>query len=283
MTKHTNCCDDEDLTALAALLRNRYFYGKQMGVEQFRRDQTYHRHQAWLLNRLVLGSGVLCGLQVEVVDGALVVSPGVALDGWGRVVIVPERQTVKIERTCDRYVATLRLCHCERCVLPAPSGGDPCHPNARVEHDAIEESFRLELRREQRIIRDPWIVEDEPKKGEDEQPKRPTAYEEDELGFVAAGGNRPEAPGAAAPDPARPCDPGEPQAPSPDVAPAEHRACGAPVDPCLELAWVKVHEDGIAVKKRATALHGPYLELAETIRTLETKIQELQAQLEEAR
>ena len=71
--------------------RNKYFYGKRMDVQHFQMEQDYGKLKQWLLNRLTLGKGVLCGLRVSVIDGRLCVDPGVAIDGLGREIIVPMR------------------------------------------------------------------------------------------------------------------------------------------------------------------------------------------------
>ena len=49
-------------------VRNRYFYGKSMGVHQMEMEQDYSNAKRWLLNRLVTGPGVVCGLRVELTD-----------------------------------------------------------------------------------------------------------------------------------------------------------------------------------------------------------------------
>lgn len=87
--------DSMELTAqlanLSAPRRNNYFYGKLMDVPHFRMEQKYLVRQRWLLNRLSLGQGVLCGLSVAPsVDGKQIcVSPGVAIDALGREIVVP--------------------------------------------------------------------------------------------------------------------------------------------------------------------------------------------------
>lgn len=77
------------LETLTALRRNNYYYGKLMDVLHFEMEQSYVNRKRWLLNRLSLGEGVLCGLTVQVVNGELCVNPGVAIDGFGREIIVP--------------------------------------------------------------------------------------------------------------------------------------------------------------------------------------------------
>jgi hypothetical protein len=81
------------LTELAPARRNRYYYGKLMDVRHFTMEQRYVLSKEWLYNRAVLGPGVVCGLGVEPFStsagNGLVVHAGLAIDGWGREIIVP--------------------------------------------------------------------------------------------------------------------------------------------------------------------------------------------------
>ena len=74
-------------------LRNRYFFGKLLDVYHFQLETDYMNAKRHLLNRFVSGYGVVCGLDVECgPDGRhIVVTPGFAIDKWGREIVVPER------------------------------------------------------------------------------------------------------------------------------------------------------------------------------------------------
>ncbi len=108
-------CDNTEalLRTLTAPRRNRYFYGKRMDVPHFRMEQDYGKLKQWLLNRLTVGKGVVCGLRVGVDGDRLCVDPGVALDGLGREIVVPVRT----------------------CIDPATQG-DCCPPPCCGEHGA---------------------------------------------------------------------------------------------------------------------------------------------------
>jgi hypothetical protein len=80
--------DIQSLRGLSTPARNNYFYGKLLDVQHFILEQRYFNTKRWLLNRLGLGSGVMCGLRLSVVNGQLVLSPGVAIDPVGREIIV---------------------------------------------------------------------------------------------------------------------------------------------------------------------------------------------------
>ncbi|MBA2674504.1 hypothetical protein [Ramlibacter sp.] len=79
---------------LGAPSRNHFFYGKRMDVQHFQMEQDYGKHKQWLLNKLTLGKGVLCGLEVSVDGDRICVEPGVALDGLGREIVVPVRACI---------------------------------------------------------------------------------------------------------------------------------------------------------------------------------------------
>jgi hypothetical protein len=76
---------------IQTFVRNRYFYGKLMDVFHFDLEQHYFNEKRWLLNRLVTGYGVICGLNVVLTEDGrnLYVGPGVALDKAGREIVVP--------------------------------------------------------------------------------------------------------------------------------------------------------------------------------------------------
>lgn len=78
--------------ALRTPVRNRYFFGKLMSVYDFQLETDYMNAKRHLLNRFVSGYGVVCGLDVQCGpdERSIVVTPGVAIDKWGREIVVPE-------------------------------------------------------------------------------------------------------------------------------------------------------------------------------------------------
>jgi len=79
-------------TGLQTPVRNNYFYGKLLEDYHFQLETHYFNAKRYLLNRLVSGYGVVAGLDVEC--GAdpqeVVLHPGLAIDKWGREIVVPE-------------------------------------------------------------------------------------------------------------------------------------------------------------------------------------------------
>ena len=97
-------CRSQSVAHLGELVtpaRNNYFYGKLMDELHFKMEQTYFNRKRWLLNRLSLGYGVLCGLNVEAKGTNVVIQPGVAIDGLGREIIVPSAFEVDPRQLTD--------------------------------------------------------------------------------------------------------------------------------------------------------------------------------------
>lgn len=72
-------------------VRNRYFYGKLLSVDDFETEQRYMNDKRRILNRFLYGTGVVCGMQVVELDGMTIsLEKGLALDFSGREIIVSE-------------------------------------------------------------------------------------------------------------------------------------------------------------------------------------------------
>lgn len=71
------------------LERNQYFYGKMLTARDFEIEQRYHNNKRRLINRTILGAGVVCGLGVyQNDDTSFSLETGMALDYMGREVVV---------------------------------------------------------------------------------------------------------------------------------------------------------------------------------------------------
>jgi hypothetical protein len=156
--------DHQDLRpprGLRTPVRNSYFYGQLLGVGSLELETDYAIAQRRLLNRLVLGYGVVCGLDVVVSDDGrrVQVGPGLAIDGWGREIVVPDvtpwtpigddlsARAVQRGQECkeDPCVQVL-ICYHECRGDPAPvyagdcDSADPCAPST------LSERYRIVLR-----------------------------------------------------------------------------------------------------------------------------------------
>jgi hypothetical protein len=77
--------------------RPRYYAGKLLTAEDFELEQRYQIEKRWLLNRMLQGPGIVSGLAVSSDEqGSVTVSPGFALDPWGREILVCASQQLEI-------------------------------------------------------------------------------------------------------------------------------------------------------------------------------------------
>ncbi|QJA05278.1 hypothetical protein FVE67_00035 [Thermosulfurimonas marina] len=148
------------------LERNTYFFGKLLTAEDFNLEQAYFLAREALINATLLGPGLLWGLGIEdfQVQGEKVrfrITAGLALDTEGRLVLVPEDQTLEIplKERPDELQIGLFYEECPR--EPTVTVCDPkeCHPNR------IREGFRIEIAPK---IEPPGVVLARLRKGEEE-------------------------------------------------------------------------------------------------------------------
>jgi hypothetical protein len=139
-------------------VRNRYFYGKLLDVYHFKLEQDYLNGKRWLLNRLVSGYGVVCGLDVTLCadNKSLAVEPGLAIDKWGREIIVPaascclvlpERPKPGGKTPCREEDEWIQVCLCyEECASdPMPTMATECEPQ-KCAPGSFREHYSLHLK-----------------------------------------------------------------------------------------------------------------------------------------
>ena len=132
------------------LERNRYFYGKLLTVRDFEVEQRYHCTKRALLNRLIHGAGVVCGLGVTASDeSTLMIESGMALDYQGREIVLPETLFRKLqmlegqETLSGSKDAYLCLTYAEEDVEPVNATG--AEVGAQRQFDLTREGYRLFL------------------------------------------------------------------------------------------------------------------------------------------
>ena len=136
--------------------RNNYFHGKMLSARDLRVEQEYFNEKRWLINRMITGWGIVCGLEVTVDYGCLVVKPGLALDCCGHELLVCEPQALhpdKIAKQLEidtyqpfqpvRWVLCLeyRECKTER-VKPRSD----CEQGEEGEYNHIRDHYQLRFR-----------------------------------------------------------------------------------------------------------------------------------------
>ena len=151
--------DNKSRGSIHTFVRNRYFYGKLLDVFHFELEQNYLNGKRWLLNRMVIGYGVLCGLDVRPAPQgrAVVVTPGAAIDRCGREIVVPRSTDPWVIRSkpapdptkppmpeCDDYVH-LSICfrQCESDEVPVSV--DDCGMATACSASSIQERYSLEV------------------------------------------------------------------------------------------------------------------------------------------
>ena len=154
--------------SLTAAVRNRYYFGKLLDVVHFDTEQNYFNSKRWLINRMVLGYGVVCGLDVQLrsSDKTVAVMPGFALDKWGREITVPAEsremdlpvppaqtppagnQPATPPDGCENNDCyySLWICYHECSSSPEPALGDDCGQDSCVP-SLIQERYKLEWRK----------------------------------------------------------------------------------------------------------------------------------------
>jgi hypothetical protein len=172
--------DERTPADLKVPVRNRYFYGKLLDVHQLEMEQEYFNAKRQLLNRLVIGPGVVCGLKVELTSDfrGVRVRPGLAIDRCGREIIVGSRsqrvdlpelppyseqqteagfqgryniryhgqQEHKRYRHCQEPFAHIVLCYHECESDPVPAMAGDCDAVARCASGSIREQYRIEVK-----------------------------------------------------------------------------------------------------------------------------------------
>lgn len=176
MATYTQTCD---CVEMCPPVRNRYFYGKLLDVVNFELEQNYFNSKRWMLNRLVTGYGVVCGLSVQLAkdNQSVIVQPGLAIDKCGREIVVcapsdpislpappspPAPTTSTTGGTgspsaggaaspgspgdcCDGAYVHLSICYHECPSDPVPAMGGDCDDHGLCSPGSIRERYALEL------------------------------------------------------------------------------------------------------------------------------------------
>ncbi len=105
--------------------RNRFFNGKYMSAREFAREQDYFLSRHRLINRLHVGSGIACGLLVEphpnpTCPNFVVVRAGVAIDAWGRELILRKDTPFELPDLASTGEVLLGLRYVEETVESVP-------------------------------------------------------------------------------------------------------------------------------------------------------------------
>ena len=142
--------------------RNCYYYGKPLAVQDFQLEQDYFNQKRWLINRMVHGWGVVCGLDVMLKTDSrdtLIVTPGMALDCCGREILVCEPYEIELQPVLDecktdpksgKYLEPLVVCleYHSRKTEPRKLPPIACDYEERCVHNRVQDSFRITVKPE---------------------------------------------------------------------------------------------------------------------------------------
>lgn len=113
----SDCKEYNNGCKLQQFQKNNYFYGKLMSVKDFKTEQEYLDGKRHLLNRLVFGSGIACGFDVNSLslgekNGEIAITfakGGVAIDSCGNEIVVPDdtKTTVCVSKESDEECVPL--------------------------------------------------------------------------------------------------------------------------------------------------------------------------------
>jgi len=157
-----DCTNKAGDCGLQSFTHPRYFYGQRLDVSHFESEQDYFKGKMRLMNRLVIGCGVVCGLDVEVGPDrhSVVVTPGFALDKCGREIVVPcksksipiaslpaapadaKQSPYKAAEGDDEWVS-LSICYKECKANPEPVLAAGCDTVERCSPGAVREGYEI--------------------------------------------------------------------------------------------------------------------------------------------
>jgi hypothetical protein len=123
--------------------RLRFFDGQLLTAKDFQAEQDYQIEKRRLHNRFLHGSGVVDGLAVSIEDGpggAVLVSPGLALDRDGNEILV--ESAVRIDPICTSDVCFVKIEFAQTATDPVPS------TNGGVEFSRVTEGYVVSISRE---------------------------------------------------------------------------------------------------------------------------------------
>ncbi len=114
------------MTYIAGLTRNKYFAGKVLTEQDFTAEQNYVREKVRLHNLNLHGWGIASGLKVSTTADwkGIMVSPGMALDRYGRELVVHRPVVIQLLPEPSPWWLTLTYTERETNPMPTPTPSD---------------------------------------------------------------------------------------------------------------------------------------------------------------
>jgi hypothetical protein len=142
----------ENTCLIPTFERNRYFFGKPMTVSDFAAEQQYIIGKSRLQNRLINGSGIICGMvpsAAKITGDKLTIylTEGVALDCCGNLIVVNKSDTVEVQAQGTPgegpHYLYLRFSECVRQPIMASANVSGCEEVCC--YNRIRETFEVFL------------------------------------------------------------------------------------------------------------------------------------------
>ncbi|MFD1686081.1 hypothetical protein [Halobellus litoreus] len=131
--------------------RNRYFHGKLMTARDMQTEQQYHAGRLHTHNRYVTGSGIVCGLEVDVEAASddagsptAVVEQGVAIDACGRQIVVEDRDRIEIPPSIagnGRVSVYIAYATCKKESVPVTGSEEAC--GDECEYNRLQQTYQV--------------------------------------------------------------------------------------------------------------------------------------------
>lgn len=156
--------------------RNLYYYGKLMTARDFQAEQDYFNEKRWLINRMILGHGVVCGFDVWFKPESqctLVIAPGLAIDCCGHEILVCEPLEIDVKPKLDECPKEPQTGKPAECLLicleyeaqktePMNLPAIACDNEGKTEYNRLRDGFRISVKLESEIKRQALAEKAEP-------------------------------------------------------------------------------------------------------------------------
>jgi hypothetical protein len=135
--------------------RVRYFAGQLIVPEDLTHNQNYFNSKRHLINKIVNGTGVVCGLGLQITDQSaeqvIRIDSGLAIDCCGREIVVENGKNISLKLSQSSYGKTVKrlglfLIRREFLKSPVPVNTTESHSKAQLSESRIEESYDLILK-----------------------------------------------------------------------------------------------------------------------------------------
>lgn len=134
-----------DNKQLLPFVRNRYYVGKLLTSADFKTEQTYFNNKRRFLNKMLSGSGIICGLGVYSLDDqSIMVESGAAIDSMGRELVLENSMVRKLSA-----IEGFETLESDRVCLCLGYDEEATHPVYAVGRREQEETYELNSIREQ--------------------------------------------------------------------------------------------------------------------------------------